>query len=139
MKIIFVGDRPSRLNHDPDVAFVGTPSHINLCKWVAKMQIAEFIMVNSYTHADHVRICQYYNIYHYAAFVALGNSASKVLEKLDIEHFKLPHPSPRNRLLNSSSFIDSELRKCYLWLKERRNVQNMRRLGKQKNLAKRSL
>jgi hypothetical protein len=35
---------------------------------------------------------------------ALGNFPSKALDKLNIEHFKLPHPSPLNRKLNSKSY-----------------------------------
>lgn len=32
-----------------------------------------------------------------ATMIACGNEASKRLIKLKINHFKLPHPSPRNR------------------------------------------
>lgn len=118
MKVVFVGDRPSRLNDDPEVAFVGTPSFTNLCKWIAKMQISNFVMVNSYTHADTVEIFRQSNEGN-RIFVALGNNASKRLKELNLDHFKLPHPSPRNRLLNNRKYVDSELRKCYLYLKDK--------------------
>jgi len=36
--------------------------------------------------------------------VALGNQVSKLLTDMGIKHFKLPHPSGRNRLLNDKSF-----------------------------------
>jgi hypothetical protein len=115
--VIFVGDRPSLRNIDPEVAFIGTPSHKNLMKWIDAMNIGECIMINSHTHDDVVRICQYYNGGG-NAFVALGDIAARRLKELSLSFFKLPHPSPKNRLLNNSSFIDSELRKCYLYLKE---------------------
>ena len=44
--------------------------------------------------------------------IALGNTASKALNKLKIKHFKLPHPSPRNRLLNNKKFITKQLKEC---------------------------
>lgn len=49
---------------------------------------------------------------HHRKIVALGGFASKVLDKLGVEHFKLPHPSPRNRLLNDKEFERSELERC---------------------------
>jgi hypothetical protein len=118
MTVVFVGDRPSKKNTDPSIAFVGTPSFTNLCKWIAKMEIVDFIMVNSYTHDDAVKICQIFNNGE-KTFVALGNNAGKCLEDLGIAYFKLPHPSPRNRKLNDQSYIDSELKKCYGYIKER--------------------
>ena len=78
-------------------------------------------MVNSYTHEDSVKICKLWNIRKERKhlFVALGNNASERLSDMDIEHFKLPHPSPRNRKLNDQKFIDSELEKCYRYIKDR--------------------
>lgn len=116
MKVVFVGDRASRLNDDPCRAFVGTPSFGNLCKWIVKMQVTEFTMVNSYTHDDFVKMFQLWN-QGKKIWIALGNEASKRLDRLKVPHFKLPHPSPRNRLLNDQKFIDSELKKCYRYIK----------------------
>lgn len=117
MKVLFVGDKPSRLNTDPKVAFVGTPSHRNLCKWVEEMQIREFKAINS-EELDCPLLVKYYVAGF--AIVALGNKASQVLTKMGLDHFKLPHPSPKNRKLNDQEFIASELQKCYYYLKERR-------------------
>ncbi len=113
--VIFVGDKPSKKNLDPEVAFVGTPSFKNLCKWLVKMQIVDFVMVNSYTHDDEVKICQFFNN-KLGPFVALGRNASNRLKSLGISHHKLPHPSPKNRLLNKKEYVDAELRKCSNWL-----------------------
>ena len=40
----------------------------------------------------------------YSKIVALGRVASNTLHKLDIPHLYMPHPSPRNRQLNSKEF-----------------------------------
>jgi uracil-DNA glycosylase len=117
MKVVFVGDKPSRLNDDPSIAFVGTPSFTNLCKWIAKMEVSNFIMVNSWTHADSIEICRLLNEGD-KVFVALGNYASKRLNDMFIQHFKLPHPSPKNRMLNNKANIEFQLNKCYLYIKE---------------------
>jgi len=44
--------------------------------------------------------------------VALGNFASKVLQKINIDHFTLPHPSGLNRKLNDKSYERDQLVKC---------------------------
>lgn len=127
MNVIFVGDRPSKKNLDPNVAFVGTKSHVNLSGWILAMKVGSYLMVNSYTHADQVQVARLYS-HGERVFVALGNNASKFLTRMGFDHYKLPHPSPRNRLLNSQEYVDSELHKCYLWLKEHKNVQDLRRV-----------
>lgn len=48
---------------------------------------------------------------------ALGNFPSKALSKLNIKHFKLPHPSPLNRLLNSKLYEKSILNRAKKYLK----------------------
>jgi hypothetical protein len=44
--------------------------------------------------------------------VALGNFASKVLQKINVNHFTLPHPSGLNRKLNDKAFELDQLVKC---------------------------
>jgi hypothetical protein len=41
--------------------------------------------------------------------IALGNFASKVLDKLDIDHLKIGHPSMRNRKWNDFHNVTMEL------------------------------
>ena len=48
----------------------------------------------------------------YDAVLALGNYVSKVLNRLGIQHFKLPHPSPRIRMINDPKKIESVLDEC---------------------------
>jgi hypothetical protein len=117
--VVFVGDKPSKRNTSPAIAFVGTPSFVNLCKWIPVLSISKYTMINSYTHDDVTEICRLFNMNN-RIFIALGNDASKVLDRLDIPHFKLPHPSPRNRKLNNSKYIAHELLKCEAYILCRR-------------------
>jgi hypothetical protein len=114
--IFFVGDRPSSRNTHSTIAFIGTPSYKTLSQWVDYLGIARFGMVNSYDHAHRVEICRLANTYEAAQFIALGNNASKVLKELGIKHFKLPHPSPKNRQMNDKQTIVLKLNACKEWL-----------------------
>ena len=44
--------------------------------------------------------------------LALGVFPSQALQKLNIDHFRLPHPSPRNRQLNDKTFEYMMLEEC---------------------------
>jgi hypothetical protein len=115
--IIFVGDKPSNRNTDKTVAFDGTRSNVVLKQWARHLTIGNYYKVNSVSRADmeFIRICKGYN----ATFIALGNNASDRMESLNIEHFKLPHPSPRNRKLNDKDYVDKVLQECYSYIKGR--------------------
>jgi uracil-DNA glycosylase len=124
MKVLFVGDRPSRLNKDPKIAFVGTPSYKNLLRWIKRMGgITDFSAINSHDGIDRSAIADCWRSG--GKVVALGNNASKRLTKIGIEHFKLPHPSPLNRQLNNEYFIEEKLWECYSYLKETSRVYNL--------------
>lgn len=113
--VLFVGDCPSRLNKDPEVAFIGSKSEPVLAQWFKKIGIAQASLINSHNYDLMISIEVHNNLG--VPIVALGNVASKRLTKAGILHFKLPHPSPRNRLLNNKKFIDSELEKCKNYLR----------------------
>lgn len=113
--VIFVGDCPSKLNKDPNIAFVGSKSEKPLREWIKRLKVKDVELLNS--HTDFLMLCIEVESNLGAAVVALGNNASKRLAKSGIPHFKLPHPSPRNRLNNDQNFIDGELKKCKNYLK----------------------
>jgi hypothetical protein len=51
-------------------------------------------------------------LYKFSKVVALGNFAAEALTKAGIHHFKLPHPSPLNRLINDPVYINRVLSEC---------------------------
>lgn len=113
-KVLFVGDEPSSKNKDPNIAFVGTPSFKRIAKWMDIIELKDIKLVNSHNEnqlkiVKELKDCGY-------KVVALGNQASKRLKKQGIDHHRLPHPSPRNRLLNNKKFELKELKKCKDWL-----------------------
>lgn len=117
MKVVFVGDNPSRLNKDPNVAFVGAKCWPKLQSWIENLSVEDYCLINSHTPEELILVfCL--KTYPEIKFVALGNEASKRLKKLNIEHFKLDHPSGLNRKLNDKQYELDMLNKCREWLYE---------------------
>lgn len=112
--VVFVGDQPSSKNKDPNMAFVGTPSFKRITRWLDVIELKQIKLINSHNE-NQLKIVKELKEKGYKV-VALGNEASKRLKKQGIEHLKLPHPSPRNRLLNDKKFELKELKKCKEWL-----------------------
>lgn len=121
--IFFIGDKPSKKNKDPRVAFVGTPSYKTLLSWIAQMDvdIHEVILANK----DDIRAMEvdaWFTapraglIGPHHKVVALGDAASKHLDSIGLKHFKLPHPSGLNRKLNDKKYVDQVLGECYRYL-----------------------
>lgn len=116
--ILFVGDRPSKRTH-PTIAFKGAASEQRLKAWISFLSHAdEFVKVINRT--DHqfeliLVLAQQRNV----SVVALGNEASKALKSLSVSHYKLPHPSGRNRKINDESYVNQKLSECKQWLNTR--------------------
>lgn len=52
----------------------------------------------------------------YNKVIALGGFPSTVLDHINITHFRLPHPSPRNRVLNDKHELTKILDNCKRYL-----------------------
>lgn len=117
--IVFVGDKPSVKNVDPDIPFVGTQSYKNLLNWIWEIDIdiSDTLTANA-TENFYYWVGYYGNGEdpHNHVYIALGNKAENFLKSEKLNYFKLPHPSPRNRKLNDKKFIKQELKKCKEWL-----------------------
>ena len=117
-KTIFVGLNPSR---------VSTKVHKNgawnrLCSWIDYLDtgIVSFTNLSDDPEWDFKDIdydSLLVQIIDYDRVIALGGYVSKTLNTLGIEHYTLPHPSPRNRMMNDQNKVNEILKDCKEWLK----------------------
>jgi uracil-DNA glycosylase len=111
--ILFVGDKPSPKMKPGAKPFEGAACEARLKAWIKELGLTlnnyernSCCIINQIDLARSellVTVCKPY-------IVALGNNASKALGK--IPHFKLPHPSGRNRQINDKSYIEARLAEC---------------------------
>ena len=121
--LVFVGDRHSPKMEPNAPAFVGARSEPRLKEWIDYITegVNNYILVNSYRAEDTKKIRDYAALVDWRhshrtpgmpIFIALGNTASLRLTKMKIRHFKLPHPSGLNRLINNKEYILRQLNIC---------------------------
>ena len=93
--------------------------------WMDSFDVQNFSFCNTfddpseakYCKVDFQRLCTLTN--QYDKIIALGGFVSGALNKIDVSHFKLPHPSPRNRLLNDKKYEIRILKQCRDYLNDR--------------------
>lgn len=119
-KILVIGMNPSK---KPSTKAKENSTVKKLNDWMSKIGIQYFSFSNVHESVDHVPLsCVDYSrlntITHgYDRVIALGNYASDALKKIHVKHFKMPHPSPRNRLLNDKEYEKHMLKDCRKYLK----------------------
>jgi len=116
--VILVGDKPSPKMKEGAKPFEGAACEKRLRAWIQALGIKDHILVNSYSGHDWDYALEILDAYDHAPIIALGKNASKRLDSECLDHFKMPHPSGRNRLLNDKSFIAGKLIECKKWLDE---------------------
>lgn len=113
-KVIFVGDKPSKHNTDPRIAFLGTKSYKTLLNWMEALEVEDFQLVNrtdpNFVEVVDKAVKDQYNV------VALGKEAHIALLNINIGHYGLPHPSGRNRWLNDKTKLAAYLKACKEYL-----------------------
>ncbi len=114
MNILIIGLSLSKLGSR-------SPALKNLDSWTKTMGINHYSFVNLYKYfeideADSNMELIKSIVGDYDRIICLGEVASKALMSIDIDHFKLPHPSPRNRVLNNKKYIADELNSCKQYL-----------------------
>lgn len=115
--MIFVGDKPSA-KMTSKVPFKGAACEKRVSHWIKSLAgDNRYLVVNSTDPQIHYLKSMI--LFFEAPVIAFGNEASRALKKLDIPHYKLPHPSGRNRKLNDKYYVAEVLIKCKRWLKER--------------------
>jgi uracil-DNA glycosylase len=128
MKVVFLGSNPSALNDDPNVAFKGSASYPRLLKWIEffKLNIDDVVLLNcsnrvlekgeKLSDEDIDLSMLKYIVQEDTKIVALGQIAAKAVEKLKLDFFVLPHPSPLNRMLNDEKALMVLLNQCRFWI-----------------------
>lgn len=113
--IIFVGDRPSPKMKPGARPFEGAACEQRLMEWIKFLagNSPRIVFNSDELYKDYPQIGRLYN----GPIIALGNSASKCLKACGYKHFKLPHPSGRNRQINDKEFIAKKLKECKNWLR----------------------
>lgn len=127
MSVWIVGSNPSPKNVNPKLPFWGTKSYETLSKWLTYLGINKHGLINVSNEVTSGKIPKITNedlfrirtkLEGATKVIALGNTASTALHRLGIKHFKLPHPSGRNRLLNDQNYLNSKLIECKEYLNE---------------------
>lgn len=126
--IIFVGDKPSKANLNPNIAFVGTKSYKRLLEWIYELDLSinDVVLcnkenINKYVYIDlfFVSVPGFHlDILISDRIIALGNNASKHLTKLGITHHKMDHPSGLNHKLNDRQYVKSMLQSTRKFINE---------------------
>lgn len=112
--IVFVGLAPSSRNEDPHRPFQGTKSGERLNRWIKSAEVRSYSLCNLFHHVlvnqpsvEDLRRAAL-NIKDYCRYsdlvVALGVDVSRALKAAGIEHYRMPHPSGRNRLFNTKGY-----------------------------------
>lgn len=110
--VIFVGMNPS--SKQPRKG----STRNKLAEWTNEMRVDSYSFMNvidqpgdvHHSMVDYTSLT--FTLKRYKRVIALGNFVSDVLKRANIEHFKLPHPSPRNRMLNNPEKISLILSEC---------------------------
>lgn len=121
--IIFVGDKPSAKNKDPNVPFVGTKSYKKLLEWIWEMDIdiSKVHMMNAENWWKYTPKCGLRPEHKY---IVLGKNAETKFKQIKTIHgdnhcyFKIDHPSGLNRKLNDKKYVKKMLKECREWLNE---------------------
>ena len=120
MKVLVVGMCPS---NKPTLGNKQNATFKKLEKWMDALDVKHFSFINTFDYTatptlskvDYKRLStatkEYDNI------LALGGFVSLALERIGVDHFKMPHPSPLNRLLNDKKYEKQVLKHCKEYLK----------------------
>lgn len=122
MKVLVVGMNPSTkptLMGKPNATFK------KLENWMDRLNVYHFSFCNTFddpseakqSKVDFQRLCTLTK--DYDKIIALGGFVSTSLNKIDVAHFKMPHPSPLNRLLNDKIYEKNIINQCRNYLNDR--------------------
>ena len=115
IKVVFVGDEPSKLNISENIPFVGAKCFKTLVEWI------KFILPDYYVCLNSKHPLFFQDIQDLAnsgfKIIALGINASKVLKSYNLGHHKMDHPSGLNRKLNDKHYTAEMLIKAFRYVR----------------------
>jgi len=121
-KVLIVGMNPSNTLEKVKVRKNSTFDRLN--KWMDRLGVCHYSFINvindrniklNHKNVDDKFLLSATKDYNH--IIALGGFASDSLVRAKINHFRLPHPSPLNRLLNDKHFEKAILNQCSKYLK----------------------
>lgn len=119
MKVLVVGMNPS----GRDLKDKKGPTLSKLESWMDAVGVHHFSFVNAIDEPGEAKISKidFKRLFklskEYDKIIALGGFVSSALNTINVSHFKMPHPSPLNRLLNDKTFEKKTLSECKDYLK----------------------
>lgn len=136
--IVFVGDKPSPRMTPDARPFEGASCQKRLFEWINEILPFNPVWLASQQFSFHDfmyrnLVFRIINQIDYTSlelllfpndtiFIALGDNASRALK--GIEHFKLPHPSGKNRQVYNKSFMAKKLKECQQHVEKRNNEKH---------------
>ena len=121
MNVLVIGMNPS---NKPTLKGKSNATFKKLECWMDHLNIQHFSFCNTFdepseakfSKIDFQRLCTLTS--QYDKILALGGFVSESLNRIDVKHFRLPHPSPRNRLLNDKLYEKKILKQCKEYLND---------------------
>lgn len=118
MKLIVVGMNPSTLPGGPTGISRKNSTFDRLHRWMDYLCVTNFSFVNCYHYSGDTKKLSFDKLFlfeclkSYDNILTLGNVPHDILKSFGVSSFKLPHPSPRNRVLNNKEYEQQILEKC---------------------------
>lgn len=117
MRVVVVGMNPSK-DDEIYTSLKKNSTHYTLQYWMSVLAVRHYSFVNAVHGAGVCKLCDvdlnflYEATCGYDKVIALGGFASRALRTIGVDHYRLPHPSPRNRVLNDKMAVLLELAAC---------------------------
>jgi uracil-DNA glycosylase len=120
-KILIVGQNPG---NNPKAFKYKNHTIDRLNNWCSELGVMNYSFMNVINTIGECKIEEVdfntlrFSTRDYTHILALGNFASRCLHLINRSHFKLPHPSPRNRLMNDKEYVQDVLKRCKEYIHE---------------------
>lgn len=117
MKVIIVGINPSHRRKA-----LKNSTFDRLGNWVDRLGIEYYSFINCFDFPKHqatksdVDFATLELTKGYDKVIVLGGFAASCLDDIGVGYFKMPHPSPRNRLLNDKDYEERMIDECKQYL-----------------------